>query len=305
MKSLVIKLGALGDVVRTTTLLNVLEGEVCWVTRENALPLLPARPLLTKYTLKDHDLLSKYHFDLVISLDDEKEAAQLASSVRASDLIGSYLDESGKVVYTDSSAEWFDMGLISRHGKQKADSLKLKNVKSYQEILFSMLNLPFQAEKCIINLDEITPRKIAGEKVCIGIEERAGDRWPTKRWNKYHELAEILRTENCEVVFFQNRDNIMDYVKDISAVDLVICGDTLAMHVALALRRSTITLFMCTTPVEIYGYDCLTKIVSPLLAKCFYSQEYMPEVVNAITLDEVLNAARQQIKSLKMSQTFH
>lgn len=40
MKVLIIKLGALGDLVRTTALLRMLEGDVTWVTSSPAAPLL-------------------------------------------------------------------------------------------------------------------------------------------------------------------------------------------------------------------------------------------------------------------------
>ena len=40
MSVLIIKLGATGDVVRTTPLLRRLDGSVSWVTAENNLPLL-------------------------------------------------------------------------------------------------------------------------------------------------------------------------------------------------------------------------------------------------------------------------
>src|SRR5437764_15441887 len=42
MKVLIIKLGATGDVVRTTPLLRQLDGLVSWITAENNLPLLEA-----------------------------------------------------------------------------------------------------------------------------------------------------------------------------------------------------------------------------------------------------------------------
>ncbi len=38
MKILIIKLGALGDVVRTTVLLNELDGEIHWLTSQLARP---------------------------------------------------------------------------------------------------------------------------------------------------------------------------------------------------------------------------------------------------------------------------
>ena len=41
MKNLIIKLGALGDVLRTTPLLHILQGDIYWITKKEAIPLLP------------------------------------------------------------------------------------------------------------------------------------------------------------------------------------------------------------------------------------------------------------------------
>ena len=75
MSSLIVKLGATGDVVRTTTLLHRLEGPVTWITAR------PNETLLTglagafshlRVVLWDDRLsLSGETFDLTLNLEDE------------------------------------------------------------------------------------------------------------------------------------------------------------------------------------------------------------------------------------------
>ena len=62
------------------------------------------------------------------------------------------------------------------------------------------------------------------------------------------------------------------------------------MHIALALKIPIVTLFTCTSAVEIYGYNNMEKIVSAELKKAFYKTEYIPEAVNCISLNDVLKA---------------
>ena len=293
-KILIIKLGALGDVLRTTPLLRVLDGDICWVTKKESLPILPAgSPFLGEAVEAGEALnkLSKRDFDLVLSLDDDPAAARLSSLLNKKALIGSFLDPSGRVAYTDSAAAWFDMGLVSKFGKQKADALKGKNRQTYQEILFRIAGKDFNGEEYILDFEEGPVEKKAGEGLLVGIESRADKRWPSKCWNKYELLADRLRSRGLQVKFFTQRETLGEYIKDISGCDLIVTGDTLAMHLGLALKIKVAAIFTCTSPQEIYGYGRLVKVVSPLLEKAFYRQEYVPEAVEAVSLDAVYQAA--------------
>jgi heptosyltransferase-2 len=292
-ETLIIKLGAMGDVLRTTPLLHVLSGEVFWVTKKECIPLLPENNDLLKKVIsidKAERIISDESFETVLSLDDEYEAARLATFAKKTILVGSYLDGNGRLSYTESSAVWFDMGLISRYGKKTADTLKMKNTRTWQEILLGMIGREFRGEEYLINYAP-AKEKIAKGKIRIGIEERAGERWPTKQWDKYRELAELLTVDGFEVIFLTQRETIQEYIKDISGCDLLITGDTLALHIALALKIKVVAIFTCTSPTEIYDYGRMIKVVSPLLDKAFYRKEYVHEAVDTITLDEVYQAA--------------
>lgn len=286
---LIIKLGASGDVVRTTPLLRALDGQVTWVTSATNTVLLPAdHPRMERAIPFDHAAaeLSGERFDLVISLDDEEEAAALASSVDAAELVGAYLDDDGAVVYTDSSAQWFDMGLVSRFGKARADEIKMENTRTYQEILFAMVGLRFANEEYLLR----APQRRERRANLVGIEARAGDRWPTKRWHRFEDLAAALRASGYDVRFFEQRDTLEEYVADIDECALVVTGDSLALHVATALRVPVVAIFTCTSATEIHGYGRMEKVVSPRLGDAFYRTEYVPEAVEAIALGDVTAA---------------
>lgn len=288
----------MGDVLRTTALLRVLTGDIYWVTKKECIPLLPVKDSLLKQVIDINDAkksIKNIIFDLVLCLDDDLEAARLATIVNKTKLVGSFLDTSGKLTYTDSSCEWFDMGLISKLGKENADDLKKRNSKTYQEIIFGMIGKEFEGEEYIINFDGKLKRNKKKEEMLIGIEGRSDKRWPAKQWDKYGQLGEALRRGGLRVRFFQQREKINEYINDLSECSLIITGDTLALHIALALGIKSVSIFTCTSPAEIYDYGRTVKIISPLLERAFYRREYIKEAVGAIPLESVYKAVKVMI----------
>jgi heptosyltransferase-2 len=285
---LIIKLGALGDVIRTTPLLRVLDADITWVTSTLARPLLEGNPFIAQLVAMDEP---GFHldrgYDLVVNLEDDISTAKLASSAAAGNIVGPYLNGSG-VTYDTSSSEWFDMSLSSRHGRQIADELKMRNRKTYQEMIFSALGMTFSGEDPALRL----PLRKTLVPGLVGIEDRAGGVWPTKRWTRYEELARRLEALGYRTKFFKQRESVIDYADDINECEFVICGDTLAMHIALALQKRVVALFTCTSPYEIYGYGRLGKVISPLLDQYYYQREYSPEPANAISTTNVEDCFR-------------
>ena len=104
MKILIIKLGATGDVVRTTTLLNVLNGEIHWLTADNNLILLNSIKQITKcIPWSKADTLQNADYDLVINLEDSLQTADLLTEIKYKELFGACLNKSNKLTSTESS----------------------------------------------------------------------------------------------------------------------------------------------------------------------------------------------------------
>ena len=140
---LIIKFGALGDVVRTAYILPYLSNEfsIYWLTSSASIDLIKNDTLIkSSFTEDNISHYSSINFDLVLSLDDEFDYVALLNQFSYKTIIGSYI--SGELVkYTDSSRLWFDMGLLSRYGKSKADFLKKKNKFSHDAILGKILGI--------------------------------------------------------------------------------------------------------------------------------------------------------------------
>jgi len=284
-KILVIKTGAGGDVVRTSVLLNALAGKVTWLTEEKYKDLFPEFHPRVESILPVSEwteLILKGPFDLVISLEEDRQCATIATNVPSRRLTGVYLD-GNSINYTADSACWFDMGLLSKYGLEKANNIKAHNTSAYQELLFTMIGGKFRGEKYVVYKNP-TLNPTPG---VIGIEKRAGKRWNNKIWRGYDHLAPRLSALGYKTKFLRQQTSIKAYLDEIATCAYVISGDTLAMHVALAYQKPCIAIFNCTSPAEIFDYGLLHKIISPFLEKYFYKPGFDEEAVNAISVDEV------------------
>ena len=204
-KALIIKLGALGDVLRTTFLPKLLKRKypdcnVTWVTSASALSLLKGNSDIDHVIPFGTDAcnaLVNDSFDIVYSLDDEQEVCQFATNITKKELHGSYLDIHGKCVYTNSVESWFGMGLLrskDKGGKERADQLKALNRKTYQDIFVDMLgfrdvvynvndlrpNLPLTLEELNYGHTILKDLGLQDAKLVIGVNAGAGKRWALK-----------------------------------------------------------------------------------------------------------------------------
>src|SRR5262245_27669236 len=110
MNSLIIKLGATRDVVRTTPLLRRFDGPVSWITAKNNLELLQGvDPEVRCVSWENRKLVADTAYDLVINLEDHCEVSQFLDELTFKQLFGAYLDGDDRLAYTLDSRDWFDL----------------------------------------------------------------------------------------------------------------------------------------------------------------------------------------------------
>ena len=194
--------------------------------------------------------------------------------------------------YTESSRPWFDLSLISSHGRQKADGLKLLNRQTYQELVFTGLGLRFTGEPYL--LPEPVETGLAGD---VAIAAAAGPIWPMKKWAYYGELIRRLNDRGLIVNVLPKRPSLLEHLSDVRNHCCLVGGDSLPMHFALGSGTRCVTLFTCTSPWEIYDYGIQTKIVSALLKEFFYKRSYDERATTAITVDKVFDAVMSQLEA--------
>ena len=285
MRILIVKLGATGDVVRTTTLLHVLAGEISWLTSDlNEAMLRGSSKIKEIIPWSRRESLLGRHFDIVINLEDDRMPAELVRKLPFNEFFGAYLNDSGEMAYTENLNDWFDLSLISRFGRKRADELKLMNRKTFQDMLFKGLGFSFEGEA--YHLPDPEPTDLEGD---IAIAPDSGAVWPMKKWAYYDELKNELEHSGLKVNFLPLRNSLSEHIQDVQNHRYLISGDSLPMHIALGSRIKCLSIFICTSPWEIHDYGIQKKIVSPLLERSFYKRDYNREAVESIKLEDVFN----------------
>lgn len=293
MNILIVKLGATGDVVRTTPLLEKFTGPITWITAARNISLLEGRQEnLRSLSWEERGLAANQYYDLVINLEDTLESGQYVQGLKFGRLFGATLGTDSRLAYTDDSRDWFDLSLISRFGKQAADRLKLENRRTYQDLIFAGMGFRFNGEA--YRLPEPAWTNLAGD---VAIAPEAGPVWPMKNWAYYDLLKEKLEARGLVVNVLPRRETLLEHLGDVRNHRCLVGGDSLPMHFALGTGTRCVTLFTCTSPWEIHDYGLQQKIISPLLAEFFYQRGMDRRATTAISLEHVFDAVMAQLEA--------
>jgi len=330
---LILKTGALGDVLRTTILLGGIrrrypQSHITWITAAAAVPLVPSSLVDRIWTLSPQTLFRLHieRFDLVLSLDKEPEVAALAMVARSKDKRGMGLDERGAVYpMNPEMATYFRLGLDN--------PLKFfGNTRTYPDLLAEAVGIPYDPAKDDYHLDvpdsdfETGRRLLAGlglsaSDPIVGLNTGAGGVFVNKDWTILGYLELIRELERCRIpvlLLGGDRESTRNseiarrvsspYVRQINAslslgvfsavlgqCRVVVSGDTLGMHIALAMKRPVVALFGSTQPHEIELFGRGEKIVTPIpCAPCYRrSCDIHPSCMELIDSRRVFEAVKR------------
>jgi len=328
---LVIKLGAVGDVIRTTPLLRGLRGahpgcHITWLTEREALPMLEGVneiDRLMAYSLESVLQLEQESFDQLYCFDKEPKATALAMRIRAAEKAGFGMSRYGNVIPLSPNSEYaFALGID--------DELKFRgNVKTYPELIFECAGLPypFPVEYVLPDLSKETAEGrdflctlgAAPEDLKIGLNTGAADVFATKKWTEqgFAELAGLLAEipgamvlllggpaeaeRNARIAGAAARaplqagthHSLRHFAGIVANLDLLVTGDTLAMHMAIGLRIPTLVILGATCPQEIELYGRGAKIISDFdCSPCYLSVCPKPRTcMQAVPASTVYEAA--------------
>lgn len=285
---LIIKLEAVGDVLRTTSILPALlkkypNSSVTWITRKKCLPVLENNPYIArKYAIEDNaiHLILNERFDSGICLDAEHYSAAILTVSKCTSKYGFLVNDAGQLMPASHDAEkWYLMGLN--------DELKKNNKETYQKIIYDICKLPEPIEKPQLYLNDNSIRdanhfalkhSLKHFKKVIGINTGGGHRWQMKKWlyDYYIEFIKLFNARHPDIglllfggpeeieynkTIIRNAppglidtgcgNNIMAFAGLISLIDVFLTPDTLGMHIATALNKTTIVLVGPTSPWEL------------------------------------------------------
>lgn len=325
---LIIKCGALGDVIRTAYCLPGIHDKyddckLYWFTASASFDLLRFNPYIDEIITSDFnaDKLGKLFFDFVISLDDEKEILKRVGSLKHGEIVGAYL-QNEEPVYSESAAEWFNMGLISRYGKEMADILKKMNKREHNEIFASMLNI--EIKEPIFYNSRVKEEKAAlmfdDRFFNIGINSGAGSRWHSKQLDLRETIVLIekilaLRIEGKKTCVYLlggseeehrhlilkehfrsdrlvdtgNKNSILEFAALVKNCGYVITSDSLALHLAISQKVKNISYFAPTSAAEIGTFGYGAKVVSLADDYCSYKKDADNSTITAERIMDLMS----------------
>src|SRR5512142_448311 len=144
---LIIKLGAIGDVIRTTPLLHKLKAvyphaRIWWLTLTPEV--VPATvDVVLGYTPQALASLQAMRFDLLINLDKDREACALANTLAAARKMGFVL-QAGTAAPADQAA-------VHKYLTGLWDDLNKENTKSYPQEIFEICGFEFAGERYMLD----------------------------------------------------------------------------------------------------------------------------------------------------------
>lgn len=325
---LIIELGALGDVIRTACLLPTLrrvypKAHITWVSRPNGLRVLASHPLIDRLVAFDAEgllTLSQQSFDLVLSLDKEAAPAALCNAVRCPDKRGMRLSPYGTVQPANPACEpYFRLGL-DNHRKFRV------NRKSYPQLIHEALDLPYAGEPyrlyCSLRATErargvVAPARAAGGRALVGLNTGAGRAFAheapsTPRWielaaalhrrrltpvllggpDEARQHAEIVRALGRAVFASGTDHNEEGFVAVIDQCDVVVTGDTMALHAAVAREVPVVALFgpTCEQEIDLYGWGRKLVTTHPCHPCYRRNCSESPSCTDVIAVDTIVEA---------------
>jgi ADP-heptose:LPS heptosyltransferase len=285
---LLLNLDALGDVLRNTALLPAIHralpgARITWLTRPRAVPLLQNHPGIQEILPFDLDgivALASRRFDLLLCADKSTVSGALATRVRASEKRGFGADEHGVVVPLNAAAAFlYEAGLD--------DELKFrKSPYTHPELLARTFGLEPAAEPYRLFLD---PSEAAdGPPRKVGFNTGCSPRYPQKALDVdiQEQAARLVATFTGEPVLLlggpedaarnaelarrlgplaersPEDDGLRRGAAQVDRCDVVVTGDSLGLHLAVALGKHVVAWFGPTCPQEIALYGRGIRILA-------------------------------------------
>lgn len=326
-KILIIKLGAIGDVIRTTPLLEKFKSEygLChfsWITHSPEVVPVNEVDVVYKWDNSSVAKVASSNYDIAINLDKDREACMLLSLIKAQKKFG-FLWKDGHInVATNNAEHKLITGFFDHISKQ--------NTKNYLEEIFEICHFDFCGEEYRININKNLSNfwskkigKLSNNKVVIGLNTGCGSRWKTRLWPKKYwiSLINILQKKNyfCLLMGGTDEDEMNRYYRDKTGAtylgtfgleefisisnntDIIVTPVSMMMHIALALKKQ---LMLFHNIFNIHEFELYNRgvIIEPHSGcDCYFGNVCKREksCMNDISVQDVLSNIVLLNKNLK------
>jgi len=297
---LLIKLDALGDVMRSTALVEGIkkkypDSQLTWLVKDNAKFFVENNPSIDRvmiYNDENARILQCEKFDILINLDKDSKSTSLAMLFKSNDKRGYGLHEDGYPIPLNNAAKYHYDICLDNYGE------KTKNKKSYQELIYEIAEINYEKQKPTLNLDKDTyeiikkqfyrENKIKDTDKIVILNTGCGPVYPYKKWtyDGYKNLIKLLsKDKNTKIILTGSSDeidrnsklynechypNLIDTTNKydlkefcylISLSDVVVTGDTVGLHIAISLDKNIVSFFGTTPHQEVDLFGLGTKLV--------------------------------------------
>lgn len=320
---LFIKLDAIGDVLRSASLLPAVVGRhdkpfIAWLTRPESVELVSMMDLVDEVIPLSTDALARLptgSWTQVYSLSNDPTSAALASLASGSNRLPvGYFLEGGVVTPGNAAAEaWLNTAAFDR--------IKRANTETYQRRMMAILGsdapVPRPALSIGAALRSESAARIASlfpgsERPRVAINMGSGSRWPKKMLG-VEAIAQVIaeveerakadfmlvggaaeRDKTAEVLdrvpghmrvaAALTPDSIGAFVATLAQANVLLCGDTLALHIATAIGLPTVAVFGPTSRAEIADFGGLIEKLSAESLDCLCCYGDCDKTANCMTL---------------------
>lgn len=319
-RGVIIKLGAAGDVLRTTPLLRALDPagagtRILWVTHYPEM--LPAEACeAVKPGAATLARLTATEWDFCWNLDKDVEACALAFHVRAKERAGYTLVDGMPYPLDERAWHKFATGLDNPYSKA--------NELNYVREIFDIVNLPYRGEEYWLRPPTAKALKdaelILPGKGWVGLNTGAGWRWPTRIWPESHwiDLIDRLKQKQLKPVILGGPEEeqlngrlaaatgclwpgiqpLDVFFALIHRCQCLVTSVTQAMHLAIAAKTPLVLFNNIFNPreFELYGRG---EIVGPSKpCDCYYDPRCRTDrnCIKEITPDQAFAAVRRAVE---------
>lgn len=337
---LIIALEAMGSVLRATSILPAVKrkfpkSHVTWLTKKPSQELLKNNPFIDRIVTLDQEgilSLQALQWDHVYSLDKSIAVGGILNSLTYGHLYGFRVDHrSGAILpATDHAKELWELGLD--------DERKFfVNSKAETQLLVEALALgPFQRDPYVLQLSEEEQevarlrRKQWSSKgeVVVGFNTGCSPTIPYKKMpvELHRALIEnLVKDSGVRVVLLGGPEDternfriasglpavilsptergLRDGLCSVEACDVVVSGDSLGMHMAIALNKWVVAWFgpTCVQEIDLYDYGKKVQTTAPCSPCWKRSCQKQPMCYDLVSQEELLTGIRQGIQCITSS----
>ncbi|WP_337865626.1 glycosyltransferase family 9 protein [Ignavibacterium sp.] len=327
-KILIINLDAMGDVLMTTAQLPAIkrkfpESTIYWITLKIAAPLLYHNQYIDfvmEYNFESISILNQIEFDYVMNVDKSQRSCTLLNSISAKNKLGFGMNKDGKIIPVNEGANYNYMLGMDDHLKFKV------NQRTGQDYLAETFELEYKRDEYVFNFTEDELKFIEEYKTLTGISPSdkivgfntgCSNLYPNKKMTieqHIYLIEKLLDLEEYKVMLLggpedTERNKIISghfHGKIIntpttegvrrgacyeSTPQVIITGDSLGMHLAIALKKYVIAWFgvSCWTEIDLYNRGVKLYQKDLFCSPCWKKTcPYELECIKMIDLDRII-----------------